>query len=66
MDPSAHYVTQQGFYRGAMVTGPLTDRAIARYAKKGYYSSGMVEERKAQRAKRSPRAKVKKILAMFK
>lgn len=37
MNPSARYVTQQGFY-DVPITGPLTDRKIAKYKKMGKYN----------------------------
>lgn len=69
MDESARYVTQSGFYKSAMVLGPLTDRAIERYRKKGFYGPVAKEECKTQRAKRQKTAKPislhKQVMAKF-
>ena len=43
MSTSAHYVTQSSIYSCPKL-GRLTDRAIARYRKLGFYSTGFIEE----------------------
>jgi len=37
MNPSAQYVTLQGFYSGNVVGKPLSDRRIAFYQRQGRY-----------------------------
>lgn len=66
MQPSARYTTQSGVYT-SMNTGPLTDRAIARYRKLGYYGHDGIlfkAKEKARRkvAKQSKSATVLKFL----
>lgn len=49
LHPSARYVTQSSIYDCPKL-GRLTNRAIEKYKKLGYYSNGFVEERKERRA----------------
>lgn len=51
LHPSARYVTQSSIYDCPKL-GRLTNRAIEKYKKLGYYSNGFIdkEERKERRA----------------
>lgn len=59
MSRSARYVTQQSVF-ATPYTGPLTDRAIERYRKAGYYDGIKRDERKEQRAKKAKSKSAKK------
>lgn len=59
MQRSARYVTQSSVYDSPRL-GPLTDRRIAFYIKKGYY--GEAEKRRAEEREK---AKQKKVLIEF-
>ena len=66
MNPSARYTTQSGIYT-SMFTGPLTDRAIARYRKKGFYGKDGIlfqsnEKARCKAAKRRGSATVLKFV----
>lgn len=41
MLPSARYVTQSGVYSQMFISGPLTDKAIIKYAASGRYGPEM-------------------------
>lgn len=59
MDPKAHYVTQTGVFTSIRL-GPLTDRRIRFYEKRGYYGAAA-----QKRALERERVKQRKILAEF-
>ena len=52
MSPSANYVTQSSIYDCPML-GRLTNRAINKYKKAGFYASNTTTERAEQRKKKS-------------
>ena len=62
MQASAHYVTQSSIYDCPKL-GRLTDRAIARYRKLGFYSTGFIEERKERQTKKQNKGKSRQQLA---
>jgi hypothetical protein len=60
MDPGVHYVTQSALFTSPL-KGPLTDRRIAYYQRRGWYSGGHITPER--RPRRSGRAQNKAILA---
>lgn len=63
MSLSARYVTQSSVYTSPL-KGPLTDRAIERYRKSGYYGGTTIRQQ-AKRKKRSAVRKLKQLEQLY-
>lgn len=66
MSLSARYVTQSSVYSSPF-TGPLTDRRIAYYQKRGYFSKSSIVDRTIQRKVAATRRRLTKeqVFAKF-
>jgi hypothetical protein len=61
MHQAAHYVTQSSIYDCPKL-GRLTDRAIAKYKKLGFYSTGFIEERHERQKRKANKGKSRQQL----
>ena len=62
MSISAHYVTQSSIYDCPKL-GLLTDRRIEQYRKRGFYSTGFIEERREKQQQQQHKGKSARKLA---
>lgn len=65
MSPAVRYVTQTSVY-ASMFTGPLTDRKIAAYRKRGFYGHSGILALAKTKAKRTSAKRSRSLTVMAK